>query len=88
MELTVDSDFDVAPHVHDDQVNAFFVLDGEVEFAVADDYSRAGRGAWLCAPPGATARAPRNGCDRSHGPVRPSTPAWRVTRGRSDQLAR
>ncbi len=53
MELMVDSDFDVAPHVHDDQVNAFFVLDGEVEFAVADDYSRAGRGAWLCAPPGA-----------------------------------
>ena len=53
MELTVDSDFDVAPHVQDDQVNAFFVLDGEVEFAVAGDYSRAGRGAWLCAPPGA-----------------------------------
>jgi quercetin dioxygenase-like cupin family protein len=53
MELTVDSDFDVGPHVHDDQVNAFFVLDGEVEFAVAGDYSRAGRGAWSCAPPGA-----------------------------------
>jgi quercetin dioxygenase-like cupin family protein len=53
MELTVDTDFDVAPHVHDEQVNAFFVLDGEVEFAVADNYSRAARGAWLCAPPGA-----------------------------------
>jgi len=54
MELTVDADFDVAPHVHDDQVNAFFVLDGEVEFAVAGDRSRARRGAWLCAPPGAS----------------------------------
>jgi quercetin dioxygenase-like cupin family protein len=53
MELTVDADFDFAPHVHDDQVNAFFVLDGEVEFAGAGARSRAGRGAWLCAPPGA-----------------------------------
>ncbi len=53
MELTVDADFDVAPHAHDDQVNAFFMVAGEVEFAVGDRYERAGPGTWLTAPPDA-----------------------------------
>lgn len=53
IELTIDSDFDLAPHRHDDQVNGFFVLDGSVEFAIDGDSIPAGRGSWLCAPPGA-----------------------------------
>ena len=53
MVLTVDADFDVKPHQHDGQVNAFFVLQGEVEFAVGGDHTRAGRGSWMSAPPGA-----------------------------------
>ena len=53
MELTVDSDFDIAPHRHEGQVNAFFVLDGEVEFALDGGYTCAGRGSFMAAPPGA-----------------------------------
>lgn len=53
MELTVDDDFDMAPHQHDGQVDSFFVLEGEVELATGDEYVRAGPRSWLCAPPGA-----------------------------------
>ena len=53
MELLVDSDFDVAPHRHEGQINAFFVLEGEVEFALDGDYARAGRSSLLATPPGA-----------------------------------
>jgi quercetin dioxygenase-like cupin family protein len=41
------------PHVHDDHVDAFYVLDGEVEFLVGDDAFRAGPGSFVAAPPGA-----------------------------------
>ena len=53
MELTVDAGFDVTPHQHEGQVNSFFVLEGEVEFAVDGAYTRAGPGSWMSAPPGA-----------------------------------
>jgi mannose-6-phosphate isomerase-like protein (cupin superfamily) len=53
MELTVDSDFDVAPHHHDGQVNVFFVLEGDVEFTVGGGYLPAGRGTFMSVPPGA-----------------------------------
>ena len=53
MELTVDSEFDVAPHHHDGQVNVFFVLEGDVEFTVDGTYLPAGRGSFMCVPPGA-----------------------------------
>jgi quercetin dioxygenase-like cupin family protein len=35
LEIAFDPDFDVSPHTHDDHVDAFFVLDGDVAFAPA-----------------------------------------------------
>jgi quercetin dioxygenase-like cupin family protein len=53
LELDIDPGFEVPPHAHDDQVDSFFVLEGEVEFTVGDEVVRAGPGAWASAPPGA-----------------------------------
>jgi len=44
---------EIAPHRHEGQVNAFFVLEGEVEFALDGGYTCAGRGSFMAAPPGA-----------------------------------
>lgn len=41
------------PHVHDDRVDAFYVLDGEAEFLVGDEWHRLGAGSFVAAPPGA-----------------------------------
>jgi quercetin dioxygenase-like cupin family protein len=43
----------VDPHTHDDHVDAFFVLDGEVDFTVGEDVQRAGPGVFVAAVPGA-----------------------------------
>jgi mannose-6-phosphate isomerase-like protein (cupin superfamily) len=43
----------VDPHTHDDLVDAFYVLDGQVDFVVGDEMRRAGAGSFLAAPPGA-----------------------------------
>src|SRR5437763_1066745 len=40
------------PHVHRRHTDAFYVLEGEVEFARDDGALRGGPGTWLSAPPG------------------------------------
>jgi quercetin dioxygenase-like cupin family protein len=52
-EIEFDDTFTVDPHTHDSHVDAFYVLEGEVEFTVGDDTLRAGPGTVLAAPPGA-----------------------------------
>jgi quercetin dioxygenase-like cupin family protein len=44
----------VDPHHHDDHVDSFFVLDGQVDFLLGDETARAGTGTYVAAPPGAT----------------------------------
>jgi len=53
LEIAFDNSFEVPPHTHDDHVDAFYVLEGAVEFTVGDDTVRAGPGTLLAAPPGA-----------------------------------
>ncbi|MGB2953431.1 MAG: cupin domain-containing protein [Gaiellaceae bacterium] len=43
----------VDPHHHDDHVDSFFVLEGEVDFIVGDEQRRAGPGTFVSDPPGA-----------------------------------
>jgi quercetin dioxygenase-like cupin family protein len=50
--IEFDSSFEVAPHRHDDHADAFYVLEGEVEFALEDGPVRAGPGTFFAAPPG------------------------------------
>jgi quercetin dioxygenase-like cupin family protein len=51
-ELTFDDRWEgVDPHSHDDHVDSFYVLDGEVEFLLEDDTSRVGAGTFVSAPP-------------------------------------
>jgi quercetin dioxygenase-like cupin family protein len=40
------------PHTHDDHVDSFYVLDGEIELQVGEEAVRAGPGAFVAAPPG------------------------------------
>ena len=42
----------IEPHVHEDHVDSFYVLEGEVEFTIGDEVRRAGPGSWVAAPPG------------------------------------
>jgi quercetin dioxygenase-like cupin family protein len=51
-EIDFDATFAVEPHVHDDHVDAFYVLEGEVEFTVEDEVLRARPGTFVAAPPG------------------------------------
>ena len=53
VEIEFDDTFSVDPHTHDDHVDSFFVLEGEVEFTVGDETVRAGPGTLLAAPAGA-----------------------------------
>jgi quercetin dioxygenase-like cupin family protein len=54
-ELAFDERWEgVDPHHHDDHVDSFFVLDGEVEFLLGDDTERVGAGTYVAAPPGLT----------------------------------
>jgi quercetin dioxygenase-like cupin family protein len=43
--------FQVPLHTHDDQVDSFFVLEGELEFVGNDNSATAGLGMWFSAPP-------------------------------------
>ena len=52
IEIAFDSTFAVEPHVHEDRVDSFYVLEGEVEFTVEDEVVRAGPGTFVLAPPG------------------------------------
>ena len=49
-EIAFDPGFEVEPHRHDDHVDSFYVLDGEVEFMLEDGVVRAGPGTWFSAP--------------------------------------
>ena len=51
-EVEFDSSFSVAPHRHDDHVDSFYVLDGEVEFTLESGVVTAGPGTLVSAPPG------------------------------------
>ena len=42
----------VAPHVHDDHVDSFYVLAGRVEFTVGAEVFEAGPGSYVAAPAG------------------------------------
>jgi quercetin dioxygenase-like cupin family protein len=54
-EMTFDERWEgVDPHSHDDHVDSFFVLDGEVEFLLEDETVRLGPGGYFAAPPHAT----------------------------------
>ena len=52
VDLRFGPGFVVDPHVHDDHVDSFYVLAGEVDFTVGDDEVRAALGTWYSAPPG------------------------------------
>ena len=51
-EIAFDPSFVVPPHRHDDQVDSFYVLEGEVEFTIENEVVRAGPGSFVSAPPG------------------------------------
>jgi quercetin dioxygenase-like cupin family protein len=51
-EIAFDPSFSVPLHQHDDHVDAFYVLEGEVEFLVDDDVVPATPGTFVAAPPG------------------------------------
>ena len=52
VELRFGPDHEVGEHAHDDFVDSFFVLAGEVEFTIGDEVIRAGPGSFVAAPPG------------------------------------
>ena len=53
IELVFGPDFEgVEPHTHPDQVDSFYVLEGEAEFVVGDEVVRAGPGTYVAAPVG------------------------------------
>jgi quercetin dioxygenase-like cupin family protein len=54
LELTFEPGWEgVDPHLHDDHVDSFFVLAGEVEFLLGEHTQEAGPGTFVAAPPGA-----------------------------------
>jgi quercetin dioxygenase-like cupin family protein len=54
-ELAFDERWEgVDPHSHNDHVDSFFVLDGEVEFRGGDQTTRVGAGTYFAAPPNVT----------------------------------
>jgi quercetin dioxygenase-like cupin family protein len=63
------------PHTHDDQVDSFYVLEGEPEFLVDDKRLRLGAGAYVAAPIGVVHTFSNPGPDRArllnvHAPSR------------------
>ena len=55
IELSFGPEFEgVPPHSHDDQVDSFYVLEGEAEFTFGDEVVRAGPGTYVAAPVGAS----------------------------------
>jgi len=51
LEIEFDETFKVDPHTHDDHVDSFYVLDGEVEFYLDGAWHRCGPGTFLSVPP-------------------------------------
>ena len=52
IEIDFDESLVVDPHTHDDHVDSFLVLEGEVEFTAGDDTVVLGAGSLISAPPG------------------------------------
>jgi mannose-6-phosphate isomerase-like protein (cupin superfamily) len=53
VELRFGPDFEgVEPHSHADQVDSFYVLEGEAEFVMGDETVRLGPGSYVAAPIG------------------------------------
>jgi quercetin dioxygenase-like cupin family protein len=52
VEIAFEPPFEVAPHVHDDHVDSFYVVDGEVVFTRGDELVTARPGDFFAAPPG------------------------------------
>jgi mannose-6-phosphate isomerase-like protein (cupin superfamily) len=40
------------PHVHEREVDSFYMLEGELEFTIGEETVRAGPGSFVSAPPG------------------------------------
>ena len=53
IEIDFDESLVVDPHTHDDHVDSFLVLEGEVEFTAGTDTVVLGPGSLISAPPGA-----------------------------------
>ena len=51
-EIEFEQSFEVPLHLHDDHVDSFYVLEGEVEFLLADGPVTVGPGTFVAAPPG------------------------------------
>jgi quercetin dioxygenase-like cupin family protein len=52
LEVFVPPGMEVAPHLHRRHSDAFYVLDGELEFLVGDEVVQACVGAYVLSPPG------------------------------------
>jgi len=52
IEIDFDESLVVDPHVHEDHVDSFLVLDGQVEFTAGDDTVVLGPGSFISAPVG------------------------------------
>jgi len=53
IDMTFTGEFEgVDPHTHTDHADAFYVLEGQVEFQVGDESHVAGPGTFVAAPPG------------------------------------
>lgn len=52
VEIAFAPPFEVDPHVHDDHVDSFYVVDGEVSFTRGEDTVTARPGDFFAAPPG------------------------------------
>ena len=53
IEIDFDEGLVVPPHTHDDHLDSFLVLEGEVEFTAGDETVVLGPGSFIAAPPGA-----------------------------------
>ena len=53
IEIDFDETLVVPPHTHDDHLDSFLVLEGEVEFTAGDETVVLGPGSFIAAPPGA-----------------------------------
>jgi quercetin dioxygenase-like cupin family protein len=63
------------PHTHDDHVDSFYVLEGEVEFLVAGETVHAGPGTFVAAPPGVVHTFVRPGADIQDVRALPARPS-------------
>jgi quercetin dioxygenase-like cupin family protein len=53
IDLSFDADWEgVDPHTHDDHVDSFYVLEGEVEFTIEGEAIRGGPGTYVAVPRG------------------------------------